>query len=71
AVFLPAVVGGAAVRKGQVLGRTTDLLARPTGAILSPIDGLVVHMRGAPSITSGTAPLEVFPVHPELPVRRP
>jgi hypothetical protein len=38
------------VKRGQVVGRTTDFLGRPTGEIRTPIDGLVTFIRGVPSM---------------------
>jgi len=48
-VFFASVDRGARVKKGQVLGYTTDLLGRKTGDVVSPIDGLVTFIRAVPS----------------------
>ncbi|HEY3934865.1 MAG TPA: succinylglutamate desuccinylase/aspartoacylase family protein [Gemmatimonadales bacterium] len=50
------------IKKGAVLGYTTDLLGRKTGDVLSPVDGLVVYVHGVPSMQRGTVLAEVLPV---------
>ena len=49
-VFFAAVPRDTRVKKGQVLGHTTDFLGRPTGDVVAPIDGLVTFIRGVPSM---------------------
>jgi len=61
-VFLAAVARDTRVTKGQVLGHTTDFLGRPTGDVVSEIDGLVTFIRGVPSMWTGATLATVLPV---------
>jgi predicted deacylase len=64
-VFFPAVARDVRVTKGQVVGRTTDYLGRPTGEIRAPIDGLVTFIRGVPSMAPRATLVNVAPVLPD------
>ena len=61
-VFLPAVERDVFVKRGQLLGRTTDYLGRPTGDIRAPIDGLVTFIRGVPSMWPHATLVNIAPV---------
>ena len=61
-VFFPAVARDTRVKKGQVVGHTTDFLGRPTGDIRAPIDGLVTFIRGVPSMWPRATLVNVAPV---------
>lgn len=61
-VFYPLVARDTRVRKGQLLGRTTDFLGRPTGEVRSPIDGLVTFIRGVPSMWPRATLVNVAPI---------
>ena len=61
-VFSAAVARDTRVKKGQVLGHTTDFLGRPTGDVMSEIDGLVTFIRGVPSMWTGATLATVLPV---------
>jgi uncharacterized protein len=61
-VFMAAVARDTRVKKGQVLGHTTDFLGRPTGDVVSEIDGLVTFIRGVPSMWTGATLATVLPV---------
>ncbi|MGH7616166.1 MAG: succinylglutamate desuccinylase/aspartoacylase family protein, partial [Gemmatimonadaceae bacterium] len=61
-VFLAAVARDTRVKKGQVLGHTTDFLGRPTGDVKSEVDGLVTFIRGVPSMWTGATLATVLPV---------
>ena len=63
-VFFPLVARDVRVTKGQVLGRTTDFLGRPTGEIHAPIDGLVTFIRGVPSMAARATLVNIAPVLP-------
>lgn len=64
-VFFPAVARDVRVQKGQVVGRTTDYLGRPTGEIRAPIDGLVTFIRGVPSMAPRATLVNIAPVLPD------
>ncbi len=64
-VFFPLVARDVRVTKGQVLGRTTDFLGRPTGEIHAPIDGLVTFIRGVPSMAARATLVNIAPVLPD------
>lgn len=49
-MFFASVGRDTRVKKGQVLGYTTDYLGRKTGDVRAPIDGLVTFIRGVPSM---------------------
>lgn len=61
-VFYPAVARDVRVTKGQLVGRTTDFLGRPTGEIRAPIDGLVTFIRGVPSVWPHATLVNIAPV---------
>ena len=61
-VFYPAVARDVRVTKGQLVGRTTDFLGRPTGEIRAPIDGLVTFIRGVPSVWPHATLINIAPV---------
>jgi predicted deacylase len=61
-VFMAAVPRDTRVKKGQILGHTTDYLGRPTGDVVSEIDGLVTFIRGVPSMWTGATLANVLPV---------
>ena len=66
-VFFATAATGSIVKKGDVLGYTTDFLGNKTGDITSPVDGLVVYVHGVPSMRRGVALAEVLPVLPGVP----
>ena len=47
--FFASVDRDARVKKGQLLGYTTDMLGKRTGDVISPIDGVVTFIRSVPS----------------------
>jgi predicted deacylase len=61
-VFIASVDRDTRVKKGQLLGYTTDFLGRKTGEIHSPIDGLVTFIRGVPSMWPHATLVNVLPV---------
>ncbi|HEY2853815.1 MAG TPA: succinylglutamate desuccinylase/aspartoacylase family protein [Gemmatimonadaceae bacterium] len=61
-VFIASVDRDARVKKGQLLGYTTDFLGRKTGEVRSPIDGLVTFIRGVPSMWPRATLANVLPV---------
>lgn len=61
-VFFAAVARDTRVRKGQVVGHTTDFLGRPTGDLHAPIDGLVTFIRGVPSMAKGATLITIIPI---------
>jgi hypothetical protein len=61
-VFYPAVARDVRVTKGQIIGRTTDFLGRPTGEVRAPIDGLVTFIRGVPSVWPRATLVNIAPV---------
>jgi predicted deacylase len=61
-VFIPSVDRDTRVKKGQLLGYTTDFLGRKTGDVRSPIDGLVTFIRGVPSMWPRATLVNVLPV---------
>lgn len=61
-VFVPAVERDKRVKKGQVVGHTTDFLGRPTGDVVAGIDGLVTFIRGVPSMWVGATLVNILPV---------
>lgn len=63
-VFYPAVPRDVRVTKGQLVGRTTDFLGRPTGEIRAPIAGLVTFIRGVPSVWPHATLVNIAPVLP-------
>ena len=63
-VFFATVGRAARVKKGDVLGYTTDFLGRKTGDVRSLVDGLVMYVHGVPSMSPGTTLAEVLAVLP-------
>lgn len=63
-VFTPVVDRDARVKRGQLIGRTTDYLGRPTGDIRAPIDGLVTFIRGVPSMWPRATLANIAPILP-------
>ena len=63
-VFFATVGRDAQVKKGDVLGYTTDFLGRKTGDVRSPVDGLVMYVHGVPSMSPGTTLAEVLAILP-------
>jgi len=61
-VFIASVDRDARVKKGQLLGYTTDFLGRKTGDVRSPVDGLVTFIRGVPSMWPRATLVNVLPV---------
>ena len=61
-VFIALVDRDARVKKGQLLGYTTDFLGRKTGEVRSPVDGLVTFIRGVPSMWPRATLVNVLPV---------
>ena len=63
-VFLAAVPRDTRVKKGQVVGHTTDFLGRATGDVRAPNDGLVTFIRGVPSMWPKATLVNVLPILP-------
>ncbi|HEX7019250.1 MAG TPA: succinylglutamate desuccinylase/aspartoacylase family protein [Gemmatimonadaceae bacterium] len=61
-VFFASVPRDTRVKKGELLGYTTDYLGRRTGEVRAPIDGLVTFIRGVPSAWKGATLVNVAPV---------
>ena len=61
-VFFPLVARDVRVKKGQIVGRTTDYLGRPTGDVRAPIDGLITFIRGVPSMAPRSTLVNIAPV---------
>lgn len=66
-MFFAAVGRDARVKKGALLGHTTDYWGRKTGEIRSPIDGVVTFIRGVPSMWRGATLVNVAPILPTVP----
>jgi uncharacterized protein len=64
-VFAAVVARDVMVKRGQLVGRTTDFLGRPTGEIRAPIDGLVTFIRGVPSMWPRATLVNIAPVLPK------
>jgi uncharacterized protein len=64
-VFFAMVPRDVRVTRGQIVGRTTDYLGRPTGEIHAPIDGLVTFIRGVPSMPARATLVNIAPVLPD------
>ena len=60
--FFASVDRDARVKKGQVLGYTTDLLGKRIGDVVAPIDGLVTFIRSVPSAWRGATLATVLPI---------
>lgn len=61
-VFMASADRDSRVKKGELLGYTTDFLGRKTGEVRSPIDGLVTFIRGVPSMWPRATLANVLPV---------
>ncbi|GAC1514661.1 MAG: hypothetical protein NVS1B4_02840 [Gemmatimonadaceae bacterium] len=61
-MFFATVSRNARVRKGHVIGYTTDYLGRRRGDVMSPIDGVVTFIRGVPSMWPRATLVAVGPV---------
>ena len=61
-VFFASVARDTRVKAGQIVGHTTDFLGRPTGDVVSEIDGLVTFIRGVPSMWKGSTLVNIAPV---------
>jgi hypothetical protein len=61
-MFFAAVRRDTRVRKGDLIGTTTDYLGRRTGDVRAPIDGLVTFVRGVPSMWPKATLVNVAPV---------
>jgi predicted deacylase len=55
-IWLPKVRAGQHVRKGQVLGRMTDVFGRPTETVTSPADALVEFLCTSPAVDGERRP---------------
>ena len=62
--FFASVDRDARVKKGQVLGYTTDLLGKKIADVVAPIDGVVTFVRGVPSAWRGATLATVLPILP-------
>ncbi len=68
-VFFASVQRDVRVKKGQVIGYTTDFLGHKAGDVRSPIDGLVTFIRGVPSMWKGATLVNVAPIFTSPPKR--
>jgi len=66
-MWFAAVARDARVKKGDLLGRTTDYWGRATGEIRSPVDGVVTFIRGVPSMWPRATLVNVAPVFATVP----
>ena len=66
-MFYAAVPRDTRVKKGDLLGRTTDYWGRPTGEVRSPEDGVVTFIRGVPSMWPRATLANVSPVLTTVP----
>jgi len=66
-MWFAAVSRDARVKKGDLLGRTTDYLGRPTAEFRSPVDGVVTFIRGVPSTWPRATLANVAPVFTTVP----
>lgn len=66
-MFFAAVGRDARVKKGDLLGTTTDYWGRKTGEIRSPIDGIVTFIRGVPSMWPRSTLVNVAPILTTVP----
>jgi predicted deacylase len=69
-MWFAAVGRDARVKKGQLLGHTTDYLGRQTAEIRSPIDGVVTFIRGVPSTWPRATLANVAPILTTVPAWR-
>lgn len=61
-MWFPAVHGGAAVKKDELLGKMTDYLGRPVNEVRSPTAGIVTFIRPVPSTWKGATLANVAPI---------
>src|SRR5205823_11793914 len=61
-MFFATVHRDTRVKKGDVVGYTTDYLGRKTGDVRAPIDGLVTFIRGVPSMWPRATLVNVAPI---------
>lgn len=66
-MFFATVSRDARVKKGAVVGYTTDYLGRRTGEVRAPDDGVVTFIRGVPSMWARATLVNVAPVLPAPP----
>ena len=66
-MFFAAVGRDARVKRGELLGHTTDYWGRKTGEIRSPIDGVVTFIRGVPSMWPRATLVNVSPILSTVP----
>jgi predicted deacylase len=71
AMWFAAVPRDARVKKGDLLGRTTDYLGRPVAEFRSPVDGVVTFIRGVPSTWPRATLANVAPVFATVPAWTP
>jgi predicted deacylase len=64
-MFFATVPRDTRVKRGQVVGYTTDYLGQRTGEIRAPMDGLVTFIRGVPSMWPRATLVNVEPVMKE------
>lgn len=64
-VFVPVVARDVMVKRGQIVGHTTDFLGRPTGEVRAPVEGLVTFIRGVPSMWPRATLINIAPVLPK------
>ncbi len=61
-MWYPAVPGGAAVQKGELLGKMPAYLGRPVSEVHSPLAGIVTFIRPVPSTWKGATLANVAPI---------
>ena len=66
-MFYAEVAPGSYVSTGMRVGRTTDYLGRSTGVVRAPDSGVVLYVRGVPSMWPGATLIMVGPVITEVP----
>jgi len=66
-MWFAAVGRDARVKKGDLLGHTTDYHGRRIGDVRSPIDGVVTFIRGVPSTWRGATLANVAPILTTVP----
>ena len=66
-MWFAAVGRDARVKKGDLLGHTTDYHGRKTAEVRSPIDGVVTFIRGVPSTWRGATLANVAPILATVP----
>ncbi|MGH2362584.1 MAG: hypothetical protein ACRDGM_18825 [bacterium] len=66
-MWFQAVMRDARVKKGDLVGRTTDYWGRPTGEVRAPVDGVVTFIRGVPSMWPRATLVNIAPVLATVP----